>query len=198
MIRLLTALAAASALTACVDIGLDGNDTDSGTTIPDPTNNPDAPLEVIAGSVDCLDDTTVQFEMSTTGPAASTEIYAQETANVEPQWGENTNLTPVADSPGEWEATLQTTAVTPSEVVQDSTSLFKCSRDINNNPQHHNAPVMTYVFRAYDATGVEFDCVVAGEDPDNLIAAAFTVASAGPANPDQINATDCRVEAFDY
>ncbi len=196
MTRIITLAALSLTLGACDE--LVGND-DSGIGFA-PTGPVDG-ISVDAGTVDCLDETQVELTMSTSGPVAQAEIYSQETGNIEPQWGENTNLTSVGN--GEWEQTLITRRVpgndlTPSDIVQDQNSLFRCDRE-GTEGFHHNAGVMTYIFRAYDTNDSLGDCVVAGDDPDGLIRAGYQVVNGrGPANPQDVNSTDCRVEAFTY
>jgi len=177
------------------DCALEGGE--SGTGFPTGGNNP---LTIESGTVDCLDDSTVEMTMTTTGPAASAEIFAQETANEGgpgSQWAETTNLDSVGN--GMWEQTLDSNAGAPSNVVQDQTSLFRCDTE-NGNPFHHNADVMTYIFRAFDATETEFDCVVAGDDPSGLIDGDYDAARAapGPTRAGTITEANCSIASFSY
>ncbi|MEN0067284.1 MAG: hypothetical protein AAGA48_34455, partial [Myxococcota bacterium] len=151
----------------------------------------------VGGTVDCLDDNTVQFEMSTTGPAASTEVFSQETGNSSPsgQYSDNHNLDSIGN--GEWEQTLATGVNPP---VTDESTLFRCDRNAQDLPYHHNAGpalVMSYIFRAYDSTGTEFDCVSVGHDPAGIIAGTETRVNE-PTNASDISAVNCRIEEFTY
>jgi len=185
------ALSAVLALVGCDELPI-GKD-DSGT--PYYTTKTDVVM-INSGTIDCLDANTVEMTMNTSGPVASAEIYSQETANSSTggQWAENTNLVSLGN--GDWEQTL-TNVATPPDVVQDSTTLFKC-----NGENHHDTGVMTYVFRAYDATDTLYDCVVAGDDASGLVAGEYwddvSSVAGGPTMQGDINSANCRIEAFSY
>ncbi|MEQ1508630.1 MAG: hypothetical protein ABMB14_40740 [Myxococcota bacterium] len=106
----------------------------------------------------------VRYTVCVDGPTSGGVVFAQETANIEPNWSDAHSLDPLGLDPT-WDE-LRRDLDTHASIVDWSTdvsTLFGCQA-------HFESPlVMSYAAAAYDATGRIADCVAWGGDPQAMI-----------------------------
>lgn len=158
-------IGAAVAFAGCVDLPTDTK-TDDDTTCVTPTKNSTVTID----TVDITCDTTrqVSFIVSTTGGvAADGTIFAQETGNSPQQFSDEHDLNfDDSDACGSTSVLSQTltTDTAFADAVPNTSTVFSCDADT-----HYDADVMTYAIHIFDDTGNQLDCLVAGNNPSDLI-----------------------------
>lgn len=156
-------IGAALAFAGCVDIGLTDVDKSGDTGCP---AEPGV-VEIESIDINCDTTTQVTFTVNTVGVAADGNVFSQETGNATPNYSDNHTLAfDSSDACGQTSVLTRTltTDTSLANAQPDSSTVFSCAADT-----HYAADVMTYAFHIFDDGGNELDCLVAGNNPSDLI-----------------------------